>query len=285
MSDQQEGSNWWLADDNRWYPPERWTGPPGTLPPSQTAEISAEPLQLVPEASASQTADSRIDGELGPNTTDSGFTVMAAQPWYRTWPALAAAAGIIFLSGLLIGSVIGGSDSSETAAVGTAASARLGTTTAPLRTTTTTTPPPTTTIIETTTALAAPPTPAAVPTSTAPPAPPVAPLTTTPPAPETVPVTAPPPPPNFDLLMCAELKPVMDDWWGNISVGREVSAGITRLRDNYRGLLSPGFQAAMDAAKSALSDPNVRLFEVDTDVNRLSQACNNTFGTGIATGF
>jgi hypothetical protein len=272
MSDKQEGANWWLADDNRWYPPERWTGPPGTLPPSQTAEISAEPIQLLPEASASQTADSRIDGELGPNATDSGFTVMAAQPWYRTWPALAAAAGIIFLSGLLIGSLFGGSDSTEISAAGTAAAARLGTTTAPLRTTSTTTPPVTTTIIETTTTLAAI-------TTTAP-----APTTTAAPVPQPVATTAPPPPPNFDLLMCAELKPVVDDWWANISVAEEVATGITRLRDNYRGLLSPGFQTAMDEAKTTVGvGSSSQMIDPDNGMDLLAQACNNTFGTGIST--
>ena len=272
MSDHQEGANWWLADDNRWYPPERWTGSPGTLPTSQTAEISAEPIQPVSEASASQTAGSLIEGDLVPNTTASGFTVMAAEPWYRTWPALAAAAGIIFLSGLLIGSLFGGSDSTELSAAGTAAAARLGTTTAPLRTTSTTTPPPTTTIIETTTTLAAVTTTAPAPTSTAAP------------IPQPVATTAPPPPPNFDLLMCAELKPVVDDWWANISVGEEVATGVTRLRDNYRGLLSPGFQAAMDEAKATVGvGSGSRIIDPDNGLDLLAQACNNTFGTGIST--
>ena len=34
MSDRPNGTGWWLADDGRWYPPEQWTGPPGTVPPS-----------------------------------------------------------------------------------------------------------------------------------------------------------------------------------------------------------------------------------------------------------
>ena len=33
MSDTSQGPGWWLASDGRWYPPEMWTGPPGTAPP------------------------------------------------------------------------------------------------------------------------------------------------------------------------------------------------------------------------------------------------------------
>jgi len=32
MSDTSQGSGWWLASDGKWYPPELWTGPPGTGP-------------------------------------------------------------------------------------------------------------------------------------------------------------------------------------------------------------------------------------------------------------
>ncbi len=33
MSDTSQGPGWWLASDGKWYPPELWTGPPGTAPP------------------------------------------------------------------------------------------------------------------------------------------------------------------------------------------------------------------------------------------------------------
>ncbi len=33
MSDTSRGPGWWLASDGKWYPPELWTGPPGTAPP------------------------------------------------------------------------------------------------------------------------------------------------------------------------------------------------------------------------------------------------------------
>ena len=34
MSDTAQGPGWWLASDGKWYPPELWTGPPTTRPPS-----------------------------------------------------------------------------------------------------------------------------------------------------------------------------------------------------------------------------------------------------------
>ena len=33
MSDTSQGPGWWLASDGKWYPPELWTGGPGTAPP------------------------------------------------------------------------------------------------------------------------------------------------------------------------------------------------------------------------------------------------------------
>jgi Domain of unknown function (DUF4190) len=32
MSDTSQDPGWWLASDGKWYPPELWTGPPGTGP-------------------------------------------------------------------------------------------------------------------------------------------------------------------------------------------------------------------------------------------------------------
>lgn len=32
MSDTSQGAGWWLASDGKWYPPELWTGPPGSGP-------------------------------------------------------------------------------------------------------------------------------------------------------------------------------------------------------------------------------------------------------------
>lgn len=33
MSNWPQGADWWRAADGGWYPPEQWTGPPGTSPP------------------------------------------------------------------------------------------------------------------------------------------------------------------------------------------------------------------------------------------------------------
>lgn len=45
MSDTSQGPGWWLASDGKWYPPELWTGPPGSGPPAQsgTAVPAADP--------------------------------------------------------------------------------------------------------------------------------------------------------------------------------------------------------------------------------------------------
>jgi hypothetical protein len=37
MSDTSQGPGWWLASDGKWYPPELWTGAPGTAPPGASA--------------------------------------------------------------------------------------------------------------------------------------------------------------------------------------------------------------------------------------------------------
>ena len=37
MSDTSQGPGWWLASDGKWYPPELWTGAPGTGPPGAAA--------------------------------------------------------------------------------------------------------------------------------------------------------------------------------------------------------------------------------------------------------
>ena len=37
MSDTSQGPGWWLASDGKWYPPELWTGGPGTSPPGSAA--------------------------------------------------------------------------------------------------------------------------------------------------------------------------------------------------------------------------------------------------------
>jgi hypothetical protein len=37
MSDTSQGPGWWLASDGKWYPPELWTGGPGTGPPGSPA--------------------------------------------------------------------------------------------------------------------------------------------------------------------------------------------------------------------------------------------------------
>ena len=41
MSDTSQGPGWWLASDGKWYPPELWTGGPGTTPPGIPAPASS----------------------------------------------------------------------------------------------------------------------------------------------------------------------------------------------------------------------------------------------------
>jgi hypothetical protein len=54
MSDTSQGPGWWLASDGKWYPPELWTGPPGTGPaaptvaPAQPAYGAAQPSSAYP---------------------------------------------------------------------------------------------------------------------------------------------------------------------------------------------------------------------------------------------
>jgi hypothetical protein len=43
MSDTAQGPGWWLASDGRWYPPELWTGPPNTGPPTVPAYPAQAP--------------------------------------------------------------------------------------------------------------------------------------------------------------------------------------------------------------------------------------------------
>ncbi len=43
MSDVAQGPGWWLASDGRWYPPELWTGPPNTGPPTVPGHAAPTP--------------------------------------------------------------------------------------------------------------------------------------------------------------------------------------------------------------------------------------------------
>jgi hypothetical protein len=65
MSDTSQGPGWWLASDGKWYPPELWTGPPGTGPaaaqPStpanqwpSTSYGAAQPSSVYPTATPGQ---------------------------------------------------------------------------------------------------------------------------------------------------------------------------------------------------------------------------------------
>ncbi len=46
MSDTSQGPGWWLASDGKWYPPELWTGPPGSGPPAQPGSVAPGPDPL-----------------------------------------------------------------------------------------------------------------------------------------------------------------------------------------------------------------------------------------------
>lgn len=58
MSEQPLGPGWWQASDGRWYPPEQWTGPPGTRPPiSAGPEATTTPAAGTPTAATPERAE------------------------------------------------------------------------------------------------------------------------------------------------------------------------------------------------------------------------------------
>lgn len=168
MSDTPQGADWWRAADGNWYPPEQWTGPPGTTPPLNTAYQSpARPAWGPPQN--------------GPATTVETMTMRLQQPWYRRLPALLAAGTFLFVAGCTVGAAANGApdqveqeDASATTKLdcpGGQVSSDKGCIRKPSKAATTTAPPTT-----------------AAPTTAAPTTPPP----TTAPPPTTPPPTAPP---------------------------------------------------------------------------------------------
>ena len=95
MSDTPQGADWWRAADGSWYPPEQWTGPPGTTPPLNTDYRGpARPTWGPPQN--------------GPASTVGTTTMQPQQPWYRRVPALLAAGAFLFVAGCTVGAAANG---------------------------------------------------------------------------------------------------------------------------------------------------------------------------------
>lgn len=89
MSDTSQGPGWWLASDGRWYPPELWTGPPGTGPATpQSAPVN--PGTVPPTVAPGQPGYGGAPGPGGPGPYGTpyggspygGSTPYAAYPQY-----------------------------------------------------------------------------------------------------------------------------------------------------------------------------------------------------------
>lgn len=139
MSDAPQGPSWWKAVDGKWYPPERWTGPPGTQPPVNPTFSVGPPTQ---PAQPEWTAAPVDDGPPAAHPTEDA----SALPWYRRVPVLAAAGVALFLLGLAVGAGLSAGDGGEPASGELAA-----TEDAPANESTTTTGRPATTARPTTT--------------------------------------------------------------------------------------------------------------------------------------
>lgn len=138
MSDTPQGPAWWKAVDGKWYPPERWTGPPGTSPPPN-------PSWGTPPIGSSASS-------LPEPTEDE--PVVPALPWYRSWPALITAGVLLFLGGYALASAREDEPVGIDQVAATGDSGATDTTTSAVPTTRprTTTSAPTTTRAPTTTA-------------------------------------------------------------------------------------------------------------------------------------
>lgn len=247
MSDTPEGPTWWQAADGKWYPPDSWTGPAGTAPPDNGR---FEPGAALRQASTGASTGQGTARQAAPTTADP------ARPWYLRLPALAGAGLVVLLLGGVLGRcTAGGGASKDVAATsGSSSTSTQAPTSVPATTATTTTTEVTTTEAPTTT-------------------------TTT-----TVPTTTTLPPPSPDKVMCVEVASTIDDWFRNLAVAGEVASKITAIRDRYRGQLSPGLQAALDAAKETVGAGNAsRMINPDSGLVQLARTCNNTFGFRILT--
>jgi hypothetical protein len=97
MSDTSQGPGWWLASDGKWYPPEQWTGPPNTSPPSAvtpTGTPTAPAQQWGSDLGEAAPGSVPVTGQPGP-TWQTGSTgepgVQGQPPAYGTnpWPGAA----------------------------------------------------------------------------------------------------------------------------------------------------------------------------------------------------
>jgi Domain of unknown function (DUF4190) len=88
MSDTSQGPGWWLASDGKWYPPELWTGPPGSGPqqgqPAGPTDPGAGEGQGVPPYPDS--AGPPPGGVPGPAGTVAGTTYGSAPGAYPGTP-------------------------------------------------------------------------------------------------------------------------------------------------------------------------------------------------------
>lgn len=135
MSDTQQGSDWWLASDGKWYPPERhpdYVAPQSLPEPPPGHTGRSTPPTYVPPARATGPVDVNAPAEVARSSSGSKL------PWVIAAVAIVVAAVTI---GVAVGVGMGGEDPVATGAVEDAPTTTAGTTPAPtttVRTTTTT---------------------------------------------------------------------------------------------------------------------------------------------------
>ncbi len=92
MSDRPMGTGWWLADDGQWYPPEQWTGPPGTSPPPADVEVVVQDPPTVSPA-AEPPPSRRSPWDPPPDLPPIAAPVPGSPPVAAPLPTPAAMAG------------------------------------------------------------------------------------------------------------------------------------------------------------------------------------------------
>lgn len=80
MSDTSQGQGWWLASDGRWYPPEKWTGPPSEAPQGAPGPSSSP----APEVPPTPQADTATISDAPPYPSYPSNPVSSGYPTYGT---------------------------------------------------------------------------------------------------------------------------------------------------------------------------------------------------------
>jgi uncharacterized protein DUF4190 len=112
MSDTSQGPGWWLASDGKWYPPELWTGPPGSGP--------AQPVQDAPTYGAAPYGQAIVPPGSYPPGVYGGYPGVASgqYPQYGTVTGrrtnglavaslVCAIAGFLFFIPAILGIIFG----------------------------------------------------------------------------------------------------------------------------------------------------------------------------------